>query len=500
MNEAKSTLQPLKAVEATSPWADFRVERDMQGSLVDKVVNGITALIEEGRLRAGAKMPSIRQFAKRHAISTFTVVESYERLSALGLLSSRRGSGYFVARNDVAPSRPIAPTPPLTTMRPLAPDLYSGSSDLLPVGASWLPPEWHGEGMMLDAVRQATRIPFDRLRGYGHPMGFPALRQHLADTLSADLFSVSPDQTLLTNGAIHACDMILTALTKPGDVVFVEDPGYSNLPDVIRQHNCTPIGIARDEAGLDLTMLQKRAEKYRPKLMFVSTVFQNPLGTCLSPAQAYALLKTAGEFDFRLVEGDSYRDLATRAEPSLAALDGLQRVIRVGSFSKTLSPSVRVGSISAHVSLISDLVRAKMLSGLTTSEINERAVYHAITTSSYRRMLERLKGQLSAACASTLATLTDVGMVPLARPRGGMFVSAGWGQLPTPDINSKTVADLALRHGILLAPDSFFSMAPPGSIWFRFNVAYADSPRLVEFLRHTGRELRELSPGLPRIS
>ena len=249
--------------------------------------------------------------------------------------------------------------------------------------------------------------------------------------MAGDLFSVEPDQILLTHGATHAFDLILRTLTKPGDTVLVEDPGYSNLLSLIRHHGCIPVGIPRGDAGLDFDVnWNGRQRRRQPKLMFVNTVLQNPLGTSLSQAQAHRLLGVAEQFDFWLVEDDIYRELAARGEASLAAMDGLRRVIRVGSFSKTLSPVLRVGSICASRSLVPELLRIKMLTGLTTSEINERAVYHAISARPYKRMVERLVDQLRSGREQTIERLRDVGMAPVAKPRGGMFVSAGWPGAP----------------------------------------------------------------------
>jgi DNA-binding transcriptional MocR family regulator len=477
-------------MEETSPvgdqtgWPVVAIERRQKGSLVEQIVAAISAMVARRELRVGTKMPSVRQFAKCNGISTFTVVESYDRLVTLGLLSSRRGSGYFVARQDLpATLLPAAVQATPNAIDALTADLYSGMSEALPVGAGWLPPEWYGEDTILDAVRQAMRIPAARLRGYGHPLGFPTLRQQMAATLSDELFPVQAEQILLTHGATHAFDLILRTLTKPGDTVLVEDPGYSNLLSLIRHHGCVAVGIPRGEHGLDLEALAQQAALTQPKLMFVNTVLQNPLGTSLSAAQAYRLLALAEQFDFWLVEDDIYRELAPRGEASLAAMDGLRRVIRVGSFSKTLSPVLRVGSISASASLIPELLRVKMLAGLTTSEINERAVYHAITARPYKRMVDKLVTQLDAGRERAMASLRDVGMTLLARPRGGMFVSAGWHDAPTPDWNGKTIADQALKHGILLSPCDFFMLRAPEAIWFRFNVAYADHPQLLNFLR-----------------
>jgi DNA-binding transcriptional MocR family regulator len=460
-------------------WPVLAIDRQRRGSLVDQIVAAIAEMVNRRTLPAGTKMPSVRQFAKVNGVSTFTVVESYDRLLHLGLLSSRRGSGFFVARGE-APAQPAALPVSANVVDTLTPDLYSGLSDALPVGAGWLPPEWYGESTILDAVRHAMKIPAGRLRGYGHPLGFPSLRQHLATTLSADLFAVEPEQILLTHGATHAFDLVLRTLTRPGDVVFVEDPGYSNLLALVRHHGCIPVGIPRGAQGLDMDVLAREAQARQPKLMFVNTVLQNPLGTSLSQAQAHRLLALSEQFDFWLVEDDIYRELAARGDSSLAAMDGLRRVIRIGSFSKTLSPVLRVGSICASGSLMPELVRVKMLTGLTTSEVNERAVYDAISSRAYRKQVERLVLQLDGARELALERLGDAGLVPLARPRGGMFVSAGW---PEPGRNGRAIAERALRAGILLAPGEFFALQPPATAWFRFNVAYAYEPALLDFLR-----------------
>lgn len=485
MEEAVLTEDVSCAPAAPAAWPALRIDRGRRGSLVDQIVAAISAMVSDGQLGAGAKMPSVRQFAKCNAVSTFTVVEAYERLHQLGLLSARRGSGFFVARSLPAPAPSSAPTQPgpASEIDVLAPDLYTGQAEALPVGAGWLPPEWYGETTILDAVRHAMKIPAGRLRGYGHPLGFPALRQHLAGNLSAELFPVDPDQVLLTHGATHAFDLVLRTLTKPGDVVFVEDPGYGNLLALVRHHGCIPVGIARGAQGLDMEELARQAAARHPKLMFVNTVLQNPLGTSLSQQDAHRLLGLAERFDFWLVEDDIYRELAQPGEASLAAMDGLRRVIRVGSFSKTLSPALRVGSLCASRSLMPELLRVKMVGGLTTSEINERAVLDAIGTRGYRRMVERLARQLDDARESAIASLRGIGMAPLAQPRGGMFVSAGWPDAPSPGRDGRAIADAALKAGILLAPGDFFTQRRPASTWFRFNAAYASEPRLLDFLR-----------------
>ncbi|CDG85008.1 aminotransferase-like domain-containing protein [Janthinobacterium agaricidamnosum] len=483
MDQADRETDENDCGKSATGWPVLAIERSKKGSLVEQIVSAVTAMVGQRDLRIGTKMPSVRQFAKCNGVSTFTVVESYDRLVNLGLLSSRRGSGYFVARQEAAvTSQSLVHSNP-TVIDALTPGLYCGMSEALPVGAGWLPPEMYGETTLLAAVRQAMKIPAGRLRGYGHPLGFPSLRQHLAAMLSDELFSVGPDQILLTNGATHAFDLVLRSLTKPGDTVFVEDPGYSNLLSLIRHHGCIPVGIPRGEHGLDIDELVRQAALTQPKLMFVNTVLQNPLGTSLSHAQAHRLLALAEQFDFWLVEDDIYRELTPRGEASLAAMDGLRRVIRIGSCSKTLSPVLRVGSIAASGSLLPELLRVKMLAGLTTSEINERAAYHALSARPYKRMIERLVQQLETSRQRSIDNLALAGLSPLAQPRGGMFVSAGWPDAATPEWHGKAIAERALKSGILLSPNDFFMLREPQTVWFRFNVAYSDSPQLLAFLQ-----------------
>jgi DNA-binding transcriptional MocR family regulator len=475
-------------------WSELRIDRTRKETLADQIAAGIADMIAQRGMRVGTRLPSIRKFSKAHDVSTFTALEAYGRLVTQGLLASRPGSGYFVARTEAA-RRPkdIELNSVLTAIDSLTPELYSGTSDALPVGAGWLPPEWSAESIVAEAMRQVARTPTSRLSSYGHPQGFPGLRIHVANTLNDELFSVEPSQIILTHSTTHAFDLILRTLTKPGDTVFVEDPGYMHLHGMIRHNGCVPIGIPRNENGLDFNVLTEQAARHRPKLMFVNTVLQNPLGTSLSHQQAHRLLALAEQFDIWIVEDDLFREVAPKGEPSLAAMDGLRHVIRVGGFSKTLSPALRVGSICASPMLIPQLLRVKMITGLTTLEINERIAYHAVSSNGYRRAVQRLRNQLDTAREHALNTLAKLGLATLARPRAGMYISAGWPVAPTHDLSAKSIANHALQAGILLAPAEFFTLAPISSIWFRFNVAYVDSAVLTRFLAETGDRLFQLT-------
>lgn len=473
----------MTSIMSTIPNSDIlqllQLDRHAQISLVEQIQNQLIRAIAQQQLKTGSKLPSVRQMAKALEVSTFTVLEAYQALVSQGLLQARSGSGYYLAQQN--PGNPgLAFNPPSLSVDTLSANLYTGISTTLPVGAGWLPAEWYDTAMLAEALRDCARNTPLRLRGYGNPLGLNLLRQLLAQQLSSDLFPVSSEQIILTHGASHAFDLILRSLCQPGDTVLLEEPCYSNLIALVRQHACQIITVPRHQDGLDLAELARVAALHQPKLMVVNTVLQNPLGTCLSPAQAHRLLSLAEQFNFLILEDDIYRDLCPRHEVSLAALDGLKRVLRVGSFSKALSPGLRVGSICASEQHVSHLLKIKMLTGLTTSEINERVVYHALSHKHYRRHLERLRRQLATAMEGSIEQLRSSGLRLLAQPSGGMFVCAGW---PGSLENARTIAELALDKQISLAPNQFFCLGDSAYPWFRFNVAHSQSAQLAAFLR-----------------
>ncbi|KIG01659.1 GntR family transcriptional regulator [Caballeronia concitans] len=466
---------------------ELRIERQRGVSLVKQIVAKLDAMVESGRLRPGTKTPSVRELAKSLEVSTFTVAEAYDVLVSRGVLSSRPGSGYFVtsrtaqvtALRDVPPIRKEAACGSWLTVL-----VWNQDPDLLRVGSGVLPPEWCSESMLLQAVKQAIKMPAERLVGYGHPLGFPRLRQLLARGFTERFCPVSPEQIVLTNGVSHGLDLVARTILQPGDTAFVEEPGYFNTNHLLRNYGVRILGVPRGSDGLNVDKLAEMAAEHRPKAIFLSSVLQNPLSSTLPASQAYRVVALAEQYDFHIVEDDIYRDLALPSDPSLASLDGLNRVICLGGFSKTIAPSLRTGFILCPDHLVSDIVRTKMACGLTTSELNERCIFELLSDPGHRRYIDRLRMRLANDRERFLSFLAEVGMTPLATPRGGLFVSAGWQVKPTAQFNAESITAEAKAAKIALVGGDLFMLAPStDSVWFRFNVAYCGSPELLSFLR-----------------
>jgi DNA-binding transcriptional MocR family regulator len=225
-----------------------------------------------------------------------------------------------------------------------------------------------------------------------------------------------------THGATQALDLIIRTLVKPGDTVFIEDPGYCNLIAMLKLAHINVIGVPRLANGIDVEALERLARTHRPTLFFTNPVLQNPTGSSYKPACAMRVLQAAERFGFWVVEDDLYRELAHATDPMLAALDGLQRVIYVCGFSKTTAPSLRLGYLVCQ----RELARTKMVLTLTSSEITERLVHTALTEGRHRRHVERLSAALLGAQARVSGGWKKWDCSLLRLRAAACFTGPGW--------------------------------------------------------------------------
>ena len=448
--------------------------------LPDQIVIGIRTRIEDRVLRAGMRLPTIRDFASRHGVSRYTVVEAYERLVALGYARSRRGSGFYVeCRPAAAADRPARGE--LVRIFAAAGLLHrslDAAPNQLKVGVGWLPPEWHDEAEVRRHLRALSRQPRVKVTSYGSPQGYAPLREQLRVKLAEAEIPAAAGQIVLTGGATHALDIVIRHLLKPGDCVFVDDPGPWNLFANLRLYGVQLIGVPRLPSGPDPAALEALLGAHQPKVFFTQSVLQNPTACDLSPATAFRLLQLAEKHDFLVVEDDAYGDLHPGQPTRLASLDQLRRVIYVGSFSHTLSGNLRVGFLACQPELAAALTDVKTVTCLCSSEFCEQLVYRLLTEGHYRSYLARLRERLAKAGAGTLQMLERCGFREFAEPSGGLFV---WARAE----GRHDVAQLAARaaaEDIMLAPGHLFRPQLQPTPYLRFNVAYALDPRLERFL------------------
>jgi len=439
--------------------------RGASTTLVEQLVQAFTGAIEAQTLRAGALLPSVRQLAQTHALSTYTVTEAYNRLVSMGLVVARRGSGYRVASlHESLRASVTGWQPPTLTATWLLSDVFADHSVPIKAGCGWVPAEWINESGMHHALRAMSRVPAVRLGDYGHPYGYAPLRERIAAQLDRQGLPVEVSNVLLTQGATQGLDLIVRTLLRPGDTVLVEDPVQ---------------GVPRTPAGLDIDVLERQVAAHQPKAIFVNTTLQNPTGATFTMANAFRLLQIAERQRMWVVEDDVSRELAPPGAPLLAAMEGLQRVLYVGGFSKTVTPSLRCGYVVAERDVLRELARAKMAVGLTSSETIERIVDKVLLEGRHARHVELVNERLKAAHACVEDRLDALGLEVFHRPRAGLFV---WARLAVEPERAGEIATAALRDGIWLAPGSYFRPEDEPSAWFRFNAPYSMDDALWRFI------------------
>ena len=468
---------------------ELQLDRDRaQATLVEQLVRAFAGAIEQQTLRAGALLPSVRHLAQAEQLSTFTVTEAYGRLVSMGLVVARRGSGYRVAaRPQAAPKRAVSWQPPSLTATWLLSDVFADHSVPIKAGCGWLPNEWVNESGLQHALRSVSRVPAARMADYGHPYGFAPLRERIAEQLDRHGLPADPaTNVLLTAGATQALDLIVRTLLRPGDTVIVEDPGYCNLLQILRLGGLTVLGVPRTPAGIDNDALERLVVDHKPKAIFLNTTLQNPTGATFGMAAAFRLLQIAERHGLWVVEDDVSRELAPAGAPLLAAMEGLNRVLYVGGFSKTITPGLRSGYVVAERDVLRELARTKMAVGLTSSAATERIVEKVLTEGRYARHVEAVTEKLKDAHAQVEERMDALGLEMFHRPRAGLFV---WARLPVEPARAGELATEALEDGIWLAPGSYFRPDDAASDWFRFNVPYSTDDALWGFIeRWIGRQ------------
>jgi DNA-binding transcriptional MocR family regulator len=449
-------------------------------SLVLQIALGVKALIDERKLLPGAKLPSIRQFAETHGVSVSTVVEAYDRLVADGYLVPRQSSGFYVRattrgiyREEAQSLRNIRFDPLWFVRR-----AWENRSAEVTPGFGWVPDAWLDNDAMRRALRALSGKPPSQMVGYGNPRGLTSLRLKISAWLAEQEIAAAPDQVLLTTGASHGIELVSHYLLRPGDTVLVDEPGYSVMMSNLRARGAQLIGVPWTPEGPDVTTLDELASRCRPRAFFTNSRLHNPTGASCSPATAHRVLQIADRYDFIVVEDDVSADLDVSARRSLACMDQLRRVIYLTSFSKSISPRLRVGFIAAHRDAVEDITQIKMMTGLTSSEIAERMAHEILSEGRFRKHIRALRERLGEAQKNTAGCLEAAGLALFATPEAGLFL---WARHPA-FADSSALCNEAIEADLLLAPGHLFMAQGQTSPWMRFNVGFCDSPRLYDFL------------------
>jgi DNA-binding transcriptional MocR family regulator len=447
---------------------------------VEQVMALVRERIERRALSPGARLTSVRAMAEATGFSKSTIVEAYARLVAERVIRPRAGSGFYIA----APLAPLSlaqvgprldrEIDPLWMLRQ---SLTVGPTSLKP-GCGWLPDEWMPEALLRKGMRSVARTRTTPVSGYAPPLGAEPLRRLLARRLADQGIDASPDQVLLTDSGTHAIDLVCRFLIEPGDVVLVDDPSYFNFHALLRAHRARIVGIPFTSSGPDVAAFAQALAEHRPRFYLMNSAIHNPTGATLSAATAHRIMKLSDAHDLIVVEDDIFADFETSSTPRLAAFDGFERVIRVGSFSKSVSSSIRCGHIIAKPEWIAGLADLRIATGMSGSPLAAQLLHHVLADGGFRRHMDQVRLRLQEKMDRTVKRLKGIGVTPWTHPTAGLFL---WGRLPY-DLDAADIARRALADDVLFAPGNVFSVSQSSGSYMRFNVAMMEDPKILRVL------------------
>lgn len=409
----------------------MHLQLDGSGPLHAQLTRALKAALSQGRAGEGSRLPPTRALARDLGVSRNTVLTAYEQLRAEGFMDARVGSGSFVATplleeaaNDATPM----PAPPQTAYARRARETHDpswlsrrGEPGIrfsfqygLPLVNPALTTAWARE-----LARAAAYTP----PGYPDAQGLPALREAICDYLARRRgVKALPDDVLVVGGTQQAVSLAARVLVEPGDRVVVEEPQYFALRKVLQIHGARLQGADCDGDGLRPDALPKES----PRLVCVTPSHQFPSGAVLSLPRRLELLQYARRHDTWILEDDYDGEFRYDTKPlaALRSLDRDGRVLYVGTFSKTLFPSLRLGYVVMPAALRRDLVTAKWAQDFGSSAIEQSALAHFMQSGAFERHLRRSARTLEERRAVLLDGLREVGKgrLEIADSRAGMHL------------------------------------------------------------------------------
>lgn len=426
------------------------LSRDAQAPLHQQLSHALRHLILSDKAAPGARLPASRTLADELSVSRMTVQTAYDQLLAEGYLTARRGAGTFVATALPHLSTPPPAPKPAPNPAPTAPDRPFRPG--IPDSAAFPHRTWARH------LERAWARPDPTLLGPADPLGWPPLRAAIASHLSAwRAIPCRAEQVVITSGAVEAFDLILRACLPPGSRVVVEDPGYAPLRNGLARAGATVLPQRVDDAGLDPSALAAaQAAILTPSRHF-------PTGVTLPLPRRLAMLDWAARHGALIVEDDYDGEFRYRGQPlpALASLDRGGHVVYLGSFSKLLSPGLRLGYLVVPDRHLPALRRSLSDLGPRASLVPQPALAEFMETGAFAihlRRMRRIYARRQEVLVDALSGASD--LLEVAPDPAGMHLTCPLGPALAGRVSDRQIAMMGDAAGLYLRALSTHSVLP----------------------------------------
>lgn len=430
-----------------------------------EIAEELLELIDKDVLRDGDRVPSIRRATRKHRVNPGTVARAYRDLEAQGLLESRPRSGYYVRKPSL--QRLAEPATFTAGPRAVPVDVFDRvfevfanirqSSPLIHFGSPFLCPDLLPLAQLNRAGAAAARALTSAAILEDLSPGNPQLRRLIALRYLSSGNVVSPDEIVITCGALEAISLSLRAVTQRGDTVAIETPSFYAILQSLQWMGRRAAEITTDARhGIDLDVLERALRSGSIKACVVMPSFQNPVGSCMPEEHRRALARLAERYQIPVIEDDAYAELhfgKSRHRP-IKSFDRAGWVLHCGSLSKCLAPGYRVGWAAAG-RFARAVWERKVVSSFNTAAVCQDALARFLRQGGLEQHLRQVRQSLSLRCQEMTRAVSAEFPVGcrMSRPEGGYLV---WVELPQ-GFDAMELHRRALEAGVSISPGPLFS-------------------------------------------
>ena len=450
-----------------------------------QVVDLITSQVDNGTLRPGDRLPSLRRLSRKLEVSIPTVRQAYLELERQGRIEARPKSGYFVHAKRLNPlvsikshnSRPME-----VRCQNLIDRVYESihKPGVLPLGIANPSMAGPATKTLHRAMKRIMARAETRSISYAPTYGEPGLCRQIAYRYLNQGGSVDPHEILITNGGQEALTLALKSVAEPGDVIAVESPAYYGMLELIESLDMLALEIKTCPLdGVGLNSLEHALENHRVTACLFSSAINNPLGCMSSDEHRQQLVNLVEKYNIPLIEDDVYGELyfeGPRPKPAqFFSRKGL--VLTVGSFSKTVAPGYRIGWLLPG-KFGEQSRKLKRAMSCSSGLLQQLTLAEFMASHDYDRHLNRLRPILKQN-AERLAACVErhfPASTGISRPRGGSVL---WLEMDA-GINSEALFDAAMEHGISIVPGDIFSADSRYSNFIRLSFGHPWSEAIEE--------------------
>ncbi|CAM3387475.1 Crp/Fnr family transcriptional regulator [Bacillus inaquosorum KCTC 13429] len=470
--------------------SDIPLHRQIEQYMKDKILHGEWAV--------GTKIPSQRTLADMFQVNRSTVTAAIDELTSQGLLEGRRGGGTKVVNSTWSV---LAAEPPLNWSDYVRSGIHHPNSsiiqdinqnepraDIIRLGTGELSPDLLPADTMRRMFQQIN--PHGLSLGYEQPKGNRQLREAVAEHLKGKQIHVSPSAILIVSGALQALQLISIGLLKRGSVILTEKPSYLQSLHVFQSAGMRLRGLPMDEAGIKAGLVSSYRKQYGGQLLYTIPSFHNPTGIVMSEQRRKEIISLSKKEQLPIIEDDAYGDIWFEEKPpqSLKAMDHGGNILYLGTFSKTVSPGLRIGWLVGPEPVIERLADIKMQTDYGSSGLSQWAAAEWLSQGYYEEHLTRIRRVLKQRRDAALHFLKQyAGDIATWRiPAGGFYIWVTFHKtLPISRFFHKL-----LKQQVLVNPGSIYDGEDRNSIRLSYSYAsLADLETGIKAAADTARRL-----------